>query len=364
MADRVQSATRPLRVGLVGAGNIASHHLPAYVDHPEALELAAVCDLDQALARRRARAAGAAAVYTDAVAMIREVELDAVAVCTIPDQHSNIGMAAIEAGKHVLIEKPFAVTLAECRELVDAADRAGVTLMVGQNQRFLPTYRAAKAVLDAGELGPIRGVRFDAMQCWPALFPPGHWHYDARRAGGGVVISVAVHRIDLMRYLVGDVARVSAVCRTTRPEYLHGAEDQATATLELTSGALGELFATSSAFRMPWSESFMIFGDDGTMHAAPPPGNIRGPAVVASSRRTPPATEWLDQVKGFESLEVSRDALPSDSGQVNELLHFADCCWTGSAPLSSGRDNLETMKVVFGIYESARRGEPVTLAEL
>jgi predicted dehydrogenase len=303
-------------------------------------------------------------VYTTAAEMIRDAPIDAVDVCTIPDQHVPVALAAIEAGKHVLVEKPFATTLDDCRLLVDAADQAGVTLMVAQNQRFLPPYRAAKAVLDAGELGAIRSVRFDSMQCWPALFPADHWHYDAARAGGGAVISVAVHRIDLMRYLVGDVVRVSATCRTTRPEFRNGAEDYATATLEFANGALGEMFATVSAFRMPWSESFMIFGDEGAMHAAPAPGNIRGPAVVASSRRTAAAEAWLDQVAGFEELVVERDGLPSDSGQVNELLHFADCCRTGDEPLSSGRDNLGTMAVVFGIYESARRSAPVDLAAL
>ena len=354
----------PLRVGLVGAGNIAAHHLPGYLEHPDRLELAAICDLDEALAARRAREAGVRAVYTDAQTMIRDAGIDAVDVCTVPDQHLPVARAAIEAGKHVLVEKPFAITLAGCRALADAAELARVTLMVAQNQRFLPPYRAAKTLLESGELGAIRSVRFDSMQCWPALFPPGHWHYDGSRAGGGVVISVAVHRIDLIRYLVGDVVRVSAVCRTTRPEYVNGAEDQAIATLELANGALAEMFATSSAYRMPWSESFMIFGDEGTLHAAPAPGNIRGPAVVASKMRTPPAREWLDQVEGFETLEIDRDGLPSDSGQVNELLHFAECCRTGNEPISSGRDNIETMKIVFGIYESSRRGVPVTLAEL
>jgi len=356
--------TKALRVGLVGAGNIATHHLPAYVEHGEALELVAVCDLDEDRARHFAQTAGAPQVYTDAESMIREASVDAVDVCTVPDQHFSVARTAIEAGKHVIVEKPFAVSLPECRELVETAERAGVTLMVAHNQRFLPSYRAAKAVLDAGELVSIRSVRFDSMQCWPALFPAGHWHYDAARAGGGVVISVAVHRIDLMRYLVGDIVRVSAVCRTTRKEYLNGAEDQATATLEFDNGALGEMFATSSAFRMPWSESFMIFGDEGTMHAAPCPGNIRGPALVASTRRSPAATEWLDQVDGFEAVRAERLGLPSESGQVNELLHFAECCASGRLPLSNGRDNLETMKVVFGIYESSRRQSPVRLADL
>jgi predicted dehydrogenase len=353
-----------LRVGLVGAGNIATHHVPAYVEHPDELALVAVCDLDESRAADRAREAGGAAVFVDPSRMLAEADVDAVDLCTSPDTHLELALAAIEAGKHVLVEKPFATSLADCRTLVDVADAAGVTIMVAQNQRFLPAYRIAKAVIDGGELGAIRSVRFDSMQCWPTLLPPNHWQYDAARAGGGVVISVGIHRIDLMRYLVGEVTRVSAVCRTTRPEFRNGAEDYASATLEFANGALGEMFATASAFRLPWSESFMIFGDEGTMHAAPTPGNIRGPAFVASARRSSPAAAWLDQVVGFERLELTADGLPSESGQVNELLHFAQCCMTGAEPISSGRDNLETMKIVFGIYESARNREPVALDTL
>jgi predicted dehydrogenase len=351
-------------VGLIGAGNIASHHLPAYLEHPDRVKLAAVCDLDEAAARRRAAEGGVERVYTDAGRMLREAAIDAVDICTIHDQHAPLALAAIEAGKHVLIEKPFACSLAECRAIVTAGERAGVTVMVAQNQRFLRSYRAAKAVLDSGELGTIRGVRFDSMQCWPALLAPGHWQFDAERAGGGVVICVAVHRIDLMRYLVGEVRRVTAVCRTTRPEFVNGAEDYALATLEFENGALGEMFATVSAFRMPWSEQFMIFGDQGAMHAAPAPGNIRGPAVVASDARSPACGGWFEQVEGFEPIEVQQDGLPSESGQVNEILHFADCCRTGEEPISSGRDNLGTMKIVFAIYESSARNAPVELADL
>src|SRR5262249_32823817 len=130
-----------LRVALVGAGNISSHHLPAYVRFRDQVELVAVCDLDEALARRRAREAGVERVYTDVDSLLREVACDALDVCVTHDQHAPIALAAIEAGRHVLVEKPFALTLTDCRKLVTAAERVGVTLMVGQNQRFLPAHQ-------------------------------------------------------------------------------------------------------------------------------------------------------------------------------------------------------------------------------
>ncbi len=111
----------PLRVALVGAGNIASHHLPAYLQFPDQVELVAVCDLDEALARRCAGEAGVEQVYGDVTRMIREVECEAFDICATPDQHAPITLTAIAAGKHVLVEKPFALTLADCREIARAS---------------------------------------------------------------------------------------------------------------------------------------------------------------------------------------------------------------------------------------------------
>jgi predicted dehydrogenase len=356
--------SRPLRVALVGAGNIASHHLPAYREFPDQVELVTVCDLDEALARKRAREAGIDGVSTDAEDVISHGACDAVDLCVTPDQHAPLALAAIEAGKHVLVEKPFTPSLAECRQLVDAADRAGVTLMVAQNQRFLPSHQAARAIIGSGELGEIRAVRTDSIQHWDGFVAPGHWQYDGARAGGGAVIGVGVHRLDLLRFLVGEVRRVSATVTTASPQFVNGAEEYAAATLEFENGALGQAFATVSAFRTPWSEQLLVFGERGTIHASPVPGNMRSRAFVASESRSPAVIEWADQFHGFEPVNVAAEGLPSESGQVNEILHFAYCCETGAEPLSSGRDNIGTMRLIAGIYESARTGHPVELATL
>jgi predicted dehydrogenase len=176
------------------------------------------------------------------------------------------------------------------------------------------------------------------------------------------VIGVAVHRLDLLRFLIGEVRRVSAVTRTSSPQFVNGAEEYAALTLEFENGALGQAFATVSAFRTPWSESLLVFGDHGTIHAAPAPGNMRSRAFVASERRSAPVVEWADQFQGFEPIDALAERLPSESGQVNEILHFASCCATGAEPLSSGRDNLGTMTLIAAAYEAARTGRPVEFA--
>src|SRR5204863_6565800 len=151
---------------------------------------------------------------------------------------------------------------------------------------------------------------------------------------------------------------------TASPRFVNGADEYAAATFELENGAVGQAFAAVSAFRSPWSEQLLVFGERGTIHASPAPGNVRSLAFVASERRSAPVVEWADQFQGFEPVDVEAGGLPSESGQVNEILHFAACCASGDEPLSSGRDNLGTMRLIAGVYESARTGEPVDLARL
>ncbi|NJL73385.1 MAG: Gfo/Idh/MocA family oxidoreductase [Candidatus Competibacteraceae bacterium] len=191
-----------------------------------------------------------------------------------------------------------------------------------------------------------------------------HWLLDGKAAGGGIVISVSVHRIDLMRFLVGDVKRVSAVGRTSHAAFKNGAEDFVSAVMEFENGAIGEMFGTYSGYRMPWGEMFMIFGERGTIHAVPELGGYLGEARIASADSPHKITGWEDQYAGFEPLVAPDAGLETNDEFVNQLLHFAQCVHTSSEPWSSGRDNLGTMKVVFGIYESLRTGEAVDLASL
>jgi predicted dehydrogenase len=353
--------TRPLNIAMIGCGGVASFHLPAYQRHPDRVRLVAVCDPCEPHAQRRARETGVKAIYTDPARMLAEVDCDAVDICAIHDCHAELAIMSARAGRHVLVEKPMACSLAECRAMIDAADRAAVILMVGQMQRYHPSYRGVRNIIRGGELGPIRAARIDAMQNAPEGMASAAWLLDGARAGGGILISVAVHKIDLLRFLLGEVKRITGITRAAHPAFTSGAEDYAAAILEFENGAIGEIFGTYSGFRMPWAEMFMIFGDDGTIHAVPPIGQYGGPAYVASRRRTPKLQQFHDMFHGFEPVEDAMEELTDTDPFINQALHFAECCRTGQEPLSGGRDNLNTMKVIFGIYESARSGAAVEL---
>lgn len=355
----------PLRVGLIGCGRIAEKHLRAFEEHPHRLQLVAACDINRDAAEAVGQRFGIDAVFTDYRQLLAEAACDAVDICTIHDQHAEQAIAAAESGRHILLEKPMAVSMQQCQAMVASAQKAGVTFMIAQNQRYMANYRAVKRIIAAGELGPIDVVRIESHG--KGLFgrSPGHWVHDGARAGGGVCISLALHRIDLMRFFVGDPARVRAISRCTHPILSNGAEDVAAAILEYESGAVGQFFATFTPFRAPWGESFAIYGRQGTVHVNPATVSYREGAMIASAGRGGVPTGIRDSYTGFSQLEVDRAGLPTGEMYVDELLHFADCCATGREPISSARDNLGTMRILFGIYESARRGgEVVELADL
>lgn len=356
----------PLRVGLIGAGSIAGVHLKAYQSFTEQVQLVGICDVNREAAEAKSRAMGGVPVFTNVNALLEEADCEAVDICTVHDQHAPNVLAALQGGRHVLVEKPFGVTMAECRQMVDAAERAGRTLMVAQCQRYDASYAAIRDLVKAGKLGHVQAARFDAMQNLAAFVSPTHWLFDGKRAGGGIVISVLIHKIDLLRYLLGEVRRVSAVCRTTKPEFINGAEDYVTALMEFESGAIADVFATYSGYRMPYGENFMLLGDQGAVHAVPPTGNYIGPAYAVTADQPKPTGSWdVVHHSGFGPIAPKWDTFPTPDPIINEILHFADCVQNGREPLSSGRDNLGTMAVVFALYESARRGgQPVEPAEL
>jgi predicted dehydrogenase len=361
--DGVGETHGPLRVALIGTGSIARAHRRAYERFPDVVQLAAVCDVNEDAARAFAADTPAVAVYADPDELLARAPVEAVDICTPHDTHAPLAIAAAEAGRHVLLEKPMATSLDECRAILAAVERAGVTFMVAQHFRHLPAYVGVKALIDAGELGRVWSARTDD---WlpSALGPPGRawWGLDGKRAGGGVLMMQCVHQIDLFRYYFGDVRNVLGKVWTGHPRMSHGAEDRALATLEFESGVVAHV-SGSYVNRAPYLFQFLVMGDRGTVYTAPGPG-----ATPLEQHQAPPLVWSLNREesgeRGFVPVPAATDGLACEDPFVNEIVHFARCCREGTEPVSSGRDNLGTMKALFGIYESARTGRLVELADL
>jgi len=360
--------SKPLKVGLIGTGRIGRAHLQGYEQFPDKVKLTAVCDIREDAVRQYAKDAGVAAVYTDVAEMLKDADIEAVDICTTHDQHLPQVVAAAEAGKHVLVEKAMGRNVDECREMIAATDRAEVTFMVAQNLRYAPSSRAVRRLVQDGELGTIRAARCDTILNVTRILPSGDWMFDGERAGGGVVITNTIHIIDLLRYFVGDVKRVTGVCKAVAPAVIGGAEDYACATLEFENGAVGTAFGIWSLPRSPVGIQYQLFGDDGALYSSPQPSANRseqvGPIMVSSPKRDEEGADEASRLRNFVQIETLKEDLPSDISFVNEILHFADCCRSGEEPISSGHENLGTMKVVTGIYEAGRTGKAVDLADL
>lgn len=209
------ASTDPIRVGIVGLGGIArAQHVPGYL-MCDGVEIAALCDLNEASLDEVARICGAPRRYTDYRDMLAREDLAAVDVCTWPDMHHPIAMAAIARGKHVFCEKPLALSYPLAREMYRAAEDAGVTTGVGFTHRQTPAARFAHRIIASGSLGTIYHV--------VAIYANGRSDYQwlpmtRRRSrsvtGGGPLFELGPHMVDLVRWWTGE--EVTAVCAQTR----------------------------------------------------------------------------------------------------------------------------------------------------
>lgn len=364
--------SEPLKVGIVGTGGIAKTHMTAYLNHPDRVRLMAVCDIVEPLAQEYAKEGGVEAVYTDIEEMLRDADIDAVDICTGHNLHAPQAVAAAQAGKHVLVEKAMSNTLEGCREMIEAADKAGVTLMVAHHLRHSLEAAAVKRFIDAGNLGEIQAVRTHQIM----RAAPKSWMCDGE-AGGGVLLVNSIHHIDLLRYYVGNVKRVMGFCKSVQPQMINGAEDLVSATLEFENDVIGDVFGSWTTNLVPESASYMLFGSNGTLHSTPPdnPRAKESPiphfgTVMLSAKEDEELDprNQLDLQKlmhpSFDPLATNEADQPTRNFFVNEILHFEECCRTGEEPISSGRDNLETMKVIMAIFESSETGQAVNLEDL
>ncbi|MEU1116557.1 MULTISPECIES: Gfo/Idh/MocA family oxidoreductase [unclassified Streptomyces] len=293
--DSGPAGKRPLGVGMVGYAFMGAAHSQGWrtvgrvFDLPVRPVLSAVCGRDGGAVRAAADRLGWAAAETDWRALIAREDVDLVDICTPGDSHAEIAVAALEAGKHVLCEKPLANTVEEAEAMAEAAERArarGQVAMVGFNYRRVPALSLARRMVAEGRLGALRHVRLTYLQDWlvDAGFPLT-WRMQKDRAGSGALGDLGAHIVDLAQFLVGEpVAGVSALTETfvrERP-LLEGAssgltaeagsrvgtvtvDDAAVFTGRFASGALASFEATRFAAGRKNALRVELNGSDGSL---------------------------------------------------------------------------------------------------
>ena len=337
----------PVRVALVGCGRISRNHFDA-IARVEGLTLVAVCDI----VGERARAAGEAQDvpwFTSYEDMLATVDCDAVVVATPSGLHPQHGILAARAGKHVITEKPMAITLHAADQLVQACDDAGVRLFVVKQNRLNPPIQLLKRALDKGRFGRLFvancTVRWTRPQEYYNQAPwRGTWEFD-----GGAFMNQASHYVDLVQWLVGPVESVVAKTATLARQI--EAEDTGAAILRFRNGALGVLEVTMLTYPKNLEGSLTLLGEKGTVR-------IGGTAVNRVEH-----WEFADYDDDDKLVETTATNPPSVYGFGHEgYYRNVLAVLRGEAqPDTDGRSGRKSLELILGIYESARTGREVPL---
>ena len=201
-----------VRIGLIGVGNIAQRHALAHTNDANA-EIHAVCDVNQERVEQRAEEWGAAKAYTDYHDLLADADVDAVEIITPHHLHARMGLDALEAGKHVSMQKPMATTIAECDDLIAAANRSDRIFRTFENFQYFPPVMKAKELLDSGAIGEPLSIRMKTImgtkEGWEVPYERWSWRFDPEQGGGGrVMFDYGSHVFALAFYFMGDVEKV------------------------------------------------------------------------------------------------------------------------------------------------------------
>ena len=340
--------TGPSRVAIVGAGLIGKRH--AEIAHQlSGVECAAIVDPSNA-ARDYAREHNLP-WFDDLTTMFDGVEPDGVLLSTPTPYHVEQGLECVARGCPALVEKPIGASAQEARVLVQAADAAGVPLLIGHHRRHNPRIRRAREIIEAGRLGEIRSVH---ASCW--FYKPDHYFEIApwrKRKGAGPIAVNLVHDVDVLRHLCGEVTGVQARAVPSLRGFEN--EDLAAAVLCFENGAVGTV-SVSDAVVSPWSWE-MTSGE----HSAYPATSQSCYQIGGShgSLSLPDLALWSHEEKRDWWSPITATTAPCDSYDplVRQMEHFAAVIAGAEEPLVSGLEGLRTLQVIEAIQDASRSGQ-------
>lgn len=356
-----------LRVGVVGVGFGTIVQIPGF--QAENIEVVAVCSRRIERAQEAAQQFGIPHAFSDYQDMLRLEGLDAVSIVTPPALHHSMAIAALEAGKHVLCEKPFALNKNQAWEMYDLSQRTGLTSMITHEFRWAPQRAYIKELLDQGYLGRLNlaGLRLffgprDAVRARPAT-----WALDAD-LGGGFLYALGSHYIDALRHWFGEITKVSGSVWTYYPDRVDETEQtiKATAddtfhfTLEFQNGGHASMHASSIA-PFGGGAKIELFGTDGTLSSPQIGVNPPPDGVVLGAKVGHEVLKELPMPDRFQPFLDERDgrSLPFRL-LVREFARGVD---GGISPSPNFYDGFRCQQVLDAVLESSRTNSQVSIAE-
>jgi predicted dehydrogenase len=334
-----------MRIAIIGAGLQGNRRAQALIGLPDT-ELVIVTAKEHSsadpLARRMQCDAGAG--WED---VVRRRDIDVVVVCTPPDSHAAITIAALDAGKHVLCEKPLARTIAEAETMVAAAREKGLVLKCGFNHRHHPGVMSAKKRFDSGAIGSPIFLRAVYGICGR----PGYekeWRADPKITSGGQVMEQGIHVIDLFRWFLGEIEDVTGVVETSCWP-IAPLEDNAFVVCRAGAGVSASLHSSLTQWKNIFS--FEVYGKEGYLA-------VEGLGGGYGTEKLTTGKTVFDRPFAYETTEFRG----GDVSWKDEWLAFLNAIGSGAEPLGSGADGVEALRIVFAAYEAARVGRRISVA--
>jgi predicted dehydrogenase len=343
-----------MNFGILGCGGIADRRTIPGMIKSDKVRIVAVEDVSRDITNRIAQKYGVETTYTSEDELFRDDAIEAVYIGTPAHVHTDQVRKAADAGKHILCEKPLAISVKDTEKIIDYCDDKGVTLQVGFMMRYHGYHIRAKEMIDNGELGdPVMGR--GQLTCW---YPPmeGVWRQDAARGGGGALMDMAIHTVDILRYLFGEVEAVSSFNATETHAYT--VEDSGVILLRFKNGAYG---VCDSFFNIPDDAAkgvLEIYGTRGSLMAE---GTI---SQVAGGRMT---SYLQKRDKGYDAQQERTGIKPTlvkaklKNMYLAEVEDFIDAVEKKRKPMNSGEEALRNFQVIQAAYRSQKTGKVVKL---
>ena len=342
-------------IGIIGCGKIAQvRHIPEYAEHKDA-KLLGFYDINQERAAALAKQYGGTA-YATVEELLANPDIDAVSVCAANFAHAELTIAALNAGKHVLCEKPMAITLAECEAMVEAAKKNGKYLMIGHNQRLAKAHAMARKLIVDGLIGDIVTFRTTFGHGGPETWSvdPGlnTWFFDKTRAAMGAMADLGIHKTDLIHFLTGQqvvrtTARVTTLDKKDASGNLISVDDNAICIYEMSGGAFGTMTASWTYYGAE-DNSTVLYGTKGIMRIYDDPA-ISIKVILADGSKI-----------SYDVEAIQTNDNQTKSGVIDLWM---ESLVEGKAPEISGESALAAMRAVFASIQSSETGMAVDIPE-
>lgn len=343
-----------MRVGIIGCGSIAKQRHAYEYSHNKNVEIAGFFDFVPERAQALVDIFGGK-VYPTLDSLLDDASIDAVSVCVANAYHADTTIKALEKGKHVLCEKPMAITLDDCKKMIDVAQKYGKRLCIGQNQRLTPAHRKAKELIASGTMGKV--LTFSSMFChggpesWSVDKSKNTWFFKKSAAAFGSMADLGIHKIDLIKYLVGDdydkaYSRMCVIDKTFEDGTPIEVDDNSVEVLTFKNGAFGTVTTSWTCYGTEVNQT-NIFCQNGVLKLYSDPQY----SLIINYK------DGREEKLALDRMQQNGDAQMASSGVIDE---FVGAVTENRPSILDATDIIGSMKAVFACqksYESGREDQ-------